>query len=311
MDTRSVAQVYPAAVLAGRDLRAIALLATYNERRFVGPFIEHFESHGVETYLIDNRSTDETVEIAERHLGKGLIGIEAQPEATGSHFVLERQLRRKEELARELDADWFIHVDADELRLPPAGKGRLVDALAEADREGYNAVNFLEFAFIPTLEEPDHDHAEFQRTLRTYYPYAPQFPHRLNAWRATDDFDLKSTGGHGVRFEGLKMCPESFVARHYLFLSVPHAIEKYVKQTYDEREAKLGAYRWRARIQAKDVRLPRRAEVRWAESDGNLDASEPWDIHFLDDGKGRAYDPSRVVPTPGARAPATQGGKAD
>jgi glycosyltransferase involved in cell wall biosynthesis len=283
--------------MAGRDLRVIALLSTYNERRFVDSFVEHFKSHGVETYLIDNRSTDETVEIAERHVGKGLMGIEEQPEATGSHFVLERQLRRKEQLARELDADWFIHVDADELRLPPSGRGRLADALAEVDREGYNAVNFLEFAFIPSREEPDHDHPEFQHTLRTYYPYAPQFPHRLNAWRATDEFDLVSSGGHIVRFEGLKMYPESFTAKHYMFLSVPHAIEKYVDQTYDEREAKLGAYRWRARIQAEDVRLPRRTEMRWDGSDGTLDASNPWKMHFLDDGKGRAYDPSRVVST--------------
>jgi glycosyltransferase involved in cell wall biosynthesis len=267
-------------------LRVIALVTTFNERRFVASLIEHHAHHGVETYLIDNRSTDGTVEIAERHLGKGLIGIEQQPNATGSHFALERQLRHKEQLARKLDADWFIHVDADERRLPPPGRGRLADALAEADREGYNAVNFLEFAFTPTQEEPDHDHAEFQRTLRTYYPYAPQFPHRLNAWRARDEFDLTSSGGHKVRFEGLRMSPEPFAAKHYLFLSVPHAIEKFVDQTYDEREAKLGAYRWRARVQAEDIRLPQRAEVRWSESEA-----------FLDDGKGRAYDPSRVVPT--------------
>lgn len=289
--------MYAGLVAASRDLRVIALIAAYNEKRFIGANIKHLKSHGVDTYLIDNRSTDETVEIAERHLGRGLLGIEQQPGATGSHFALERQLRRKEELARELDADWFIHVDADELRLPPTGQGRLVDALAEADRDGYNAVNFLEFAFIPTREEPDHDHADFQRTLRTYYPYAPQFPHRLNAWQARDDFDLTSTGGHAVQFEGRKMYPKSFLAKHYMFLSVPHAVEKYVNQTYDEREAKLGAYRWRARVQAVDIRLPRRDEVRWAEPWGTLDASEPWQMHFLDDGKGRIYDPSRVFPT--------------
>jgi glycosyltransferase involved in cell wall biosynthesis len=297
MKTMRSCPLYSGDVPSGRDLRAIALLATYNERRYVASFIEHFKRHGVETYLIDNRSTDETVPIAERHLGKGLIGIEQQPEATGGHFALERQLRRKEELACELDADWFIHVDADERRLPPHGKGRLVDALADVDRDGYNAVNFLEFAFVPTREEPDHDHAEFERTLRTYYPYAPQIPHRLNAWRATDDVDLVRHGGHIVLFEGLKMYPEYFVAKHYMFLSVPHAVEKYVDHTYDEHETKLGAYRWRARIQAEDVRLPSRADLRWAEPDEALDPSEPWEMHFLDDGQGRAYDPSRVMPT--------------
>lgn len=44
-------------------------------------------------------------------------------------------LRRKEELAEEFaaeeEADWLIHLDPDELRLPPPGAGTLAEALAE------------------------------------------------------------------------------------------------------------------------------------------------------------------------------------
>ena len=83
-------------------MRVVALLATHNERRFVGGCLEHLHAHGIETYLIDNGSTDDTVTIAEGHLGKGLIGIEELPH--NGVFDLRRQLRRKEQLANELEA---------------------------------------------------------------------------------------------------------------------------------------------------------------------------------------------------------------
>ena len=41
--------------------------------------MEHFAAQGVETHLLDNDSTDRTVEIAEGYLGQGLIGIESFP----------------------------------------------------------------------------------------------------------------------------------------------------------------------------------------------------------------------------------------
>jgi hypothetical protein len=106
------------------------------------------------------------------------------------------------------------------------------------DRLGYNAVNFLEFTFLPTREAPDHDHPDFRQTLRTYYPFAPFYPHQLKAWKssAAPEPELASSGGHKVRFPGLRMPPEAFPAKHYLFLSLPHAVEKYVLREYDADE---------------------------------------------------------------------------
>jgi Sulfotransferase family/Glycosyl transferase family 2 len=273
---------HPSPAPADRALRIVALLATYNERRFIGPCIEHLRAHGIDTYLIDNCSTDETVEIAEGYLGNGLIGIESLPREERM-FKLLPQLRRKEELAEELEADWFIHLDADEIRPAPPGYGSLADALATVDRQGYNAVNFVEFTFIPTREEPDHDHDEFQQTLRTYYPFAPTFPHQLKAWKATDGVQLARSGGHRVKFAGLRMYPESFPMKHYQFLSVPHAIEKYVQRTYDPKEVELGGHGWRAQAIAEDLRLPSEAELRIATSGKALDHSNPRPCHYVED----------------------------
>jgi glycosyltransferase involved in cell wall biosynthesis len=266
-------------------VRVVALLAVHDEERFVGGCIEHLAAHGVDTYLIDNESTDSTVAIAERYEGRGLVGIETFPR-DGSYPWLGL-LARKGELAATLDADWFIHVDADEIRLPPRPGLSLAEALEEADRDGFNAVNFLELAFVPTLEHPDHDHPRYLETMRWYYAYLPRLPDRLNAWRRQEaPVDLASSGGHVVDFPGLRACPVPFLMRHYLFLSVEHAIRKYVERDYDEAEVEAGLHRRRAALRAEDISLRPEAELRTYVSDGLLDTSDPRATHPLFAGAG-------------------------
>jgi hypothetical protein len=54
--------------------RIVAILAAYNEERFIAQCLEHLHANGVEAYLCDNQSTDRTVQIAETFLGRGLRG---------------------------------------------------------------------------------------------------------------------------------------------------------------------------------------------------------------------------------------------
>jgi len=257
-------------------MRVVALLATYNEERFVEACIEHLSQHGVETYLIDNESTDATVEIAERFQ---LVGLETAPRH--DVYAWRPLLERKEALAATLDADWFIHLDADEIRLPHSG-GNLAEALAEVDALGYNAVNFRELTFVPTREAPDHDHPRFQQTMRHYYPYSPGRPDRLNAWkRQNTPVELAASGGHQVSFPGLNVYPDPFPMRHYLYLSVAHAVSKYVERVYDPGEVESGWHRRRAALRAEDVTLLSQAELKETKADDDLDASDPWSAHPL------------------------------
>lgn len=259
-------------------MRVIALLATYNEERFIHGCLEHLLEHGVDTYLIDNESTDGTVAIAERYLGRGMIDIEILPRR--GVYDWRSILERKTEVAASLDAEWFIHLDADEIRLPPSSSTTLRAALAEVDRAGYNAVNFQEFTFVPTREAPSHDHPRFQETMRSYYPFLPFFPDRLNAWkRQVGPVILADEAGHRVSFAGLRMYPRSFPMRHYLFLSVEHAIEKYVQRDFDSAEVAEGWHGWRATLTPDRIALPSADELRRYVTDDLLDASEPWTRH--------------------------------
>ncbi|HKQ04904.1 MAG TPA: glycosyltransferase family 2 protein [Blastocatellia bacterium] len=261
-------------------MRVIALLATYNEDRFIAGCLEHLFAQGVEVYLIDNSSTDHTVEIAECYVNRGLIGRETF--ARAGVFNLKSILNRKEELAAELDADWFMHVDADEIRVPPRSDRTLAQAFAEVEGQGYNAINFQEFTFTPTIESPDHDHPHFRETMRWYYPFLPAFPHRLNAWkRQPERVDLAWSAGHQVRFPGLRMYPDAFLLKHYLFLSVPHAIRKYANRRHDPAALEVGWHGWRERFKSQTIQLPSQAELRTYISDDQLDAANPRSQHYI------------------------------
>ena len=259
----------------------VAILATRNEERFIEACLENLFKQEIEVYMLDNGSTDKTVKIAQRYLGRGLIGIEAVPDV-GVSCIRER-LERKERLAATLNADWFMHVDADEIHLPPRSDKTLKQAVQEVEAQGYNAVNFFEFTFIPIQEAPDHDHPDFQKTMRWYYPFLPSFFHRLNAWkRQPGPVQLAWSGGHKVRFPGLRMCPEPFPMRHYLFLSIPHAIRKWVNRRYDPAELELGMHRWRAKLKPEMLKLLTKEKLRTYVSDDQLDSSRPWTKSYLE-----------------------------
>lgn len=261
-------------------MRALALIATYNEERFIGGCLEHLFSQGVEAYLCDNDSTDGTVAAAERYLGAGLRGIERIPRDGTFHW--RQILRRKEALASELDADWFLHLDADEIPLAPRPGQTLAEGLAEADASGCNAVEFAELTFVPTRESPDHDHPGFRRTMHWYYPFAPSELHLVRAWkRQPVPVDLASSGGHVVRFPGWLLYPVRFRLRHYIFLSHEQAVRKYVGRVYDPEEVRNGWHGWRASLTADAVILPRQAELRTALTDDDLDPSSPRTTHCL------------------------------
>ena len=258
--------------------RALALLATFNEERFVRACIENLIRQGFEIYLIDNESTDRTVEIARAYLGHGLIHIESLPRQ--GMYRWERILRRKTEIARDCKHDWVMHVDADEMRLPPPPFGTIREAIAEVDANGYNAVNFVELCFVPTREEPDHEHPDFQSTMRWYYPLRPCAHHRLNLWkRGHVSVDLAGSGGHRVKFDGLRVWPTDFPMRHYLFLSAAHAKAKWVDRIYDPDELERGWHRSRAELRAADIQLQSCRELRLYRSDAELDTSEPLTSH--------------------------------
>lgn len=262
-------------------MRVVGILAAYNEEPVIRACLEHHITQGIELYLIDNGSTDRTVVIAQEYLGQGLMGIEAFPRK--GLYEWSRLLLRKQQLAASLEADWFIHLDADEMRLGPDQSQILVGAIETADKAGYNAINFLEFTFVPTIEAPDHAHPDFQKTMRWYYPFLPRSLHRVNGWKKQPQpVDLVTNSGHFVAFPKQFIYPFPFRMRHYQFLSFEHAVQKYARRRHPDEELTRGMHGWREQLDPASIRLPSQTELHELGDDGRLDCANPRSRHFLD-----------------------------
>jgi Glycosyl transferase family 2 len=111
-----------------RPLRTLAVMPVFNEADVIYHSVGALVAEGVDVYLIDHESTDGTAEAARPWLGRGLVHIERFPEDAGfpernRHEMVWRDiLRRVGEVTGEIDADWYMFVNADEFREAPWGR---------------------------------------------------------------------------------------------------------------------------------------------------------------------------------------------
>jgi GT2 family glycosyltransferase len=266
-----------------KPARVIALLTARNEERFIGNCLAHHIRQGIQIYFFDHGSTDRTVEIAQPWLGRGLLAIEKLP--AEAHFSLRDQLARHHERRNSLDADWFMQIDADEIHLAPSGFN-LPEALAAVSDAGYNAVNFQEFTFVPTAESPDHDHADYLQTMRSYYPFLPRCPWGIRAVHRSAQSSLNPANGHQPTFDGMRLCPLFFPMKHYQFMSVAQAGRKYSRR-YARTELDAGHHGghqgWRALFRAENFPLLSANSLCAFSSDAELDVRSPRLRHLLDE----------------------------
>ncbi|MTW22662.1 glycosyltransferase family 2 protein [Allochromatium palmeri] len=265
-------------------MRIIALLAIRNEALYLERCLRHLTEQGLESYLIDNDSTDDSLEIARAWLGRGLLGIESRPYP--GFYDWRGILERKAELAVELGDHWYIHHDADEIRQSPVPGQSLAEAITAADAAGYDAIDFLEFVFVPTAHTQDACGADYVTALPHAYYFQPNPLHRVNAWRHAGSVDLLSFGGHRAEFPGQRLSPEPLILRHYPFLSWTHLVDKYQRERqYSAYEVEqLGWHGKRASFDAREARLPTSEELIRPDVEG-WRTDQPWATHpFLEGG---------------------------
>lgn len=261
-------------------MNVVALLTIRNEELYLERCLDHLISQGIKVFLTDNGSTDRSLDIAKKFLGRGVIRIDHLPYQ--GNFEWLKVLRNKERAAGAIEADWFIHHDADEIREAPAPYTSLLEGIQHADRKGYNAIDFDEFVFLPVNDRDDHESGDYVDQMKYYYFFRPQEFHRINAWKRTSKpLCLTCSGGHRVEFKNRKVFPVKFTLRHYIALSREHAIKKYsVSRVYSPFETDvLGWHGPRAGFLPKNLRLPSPDRLKIVGSGGHWDRSEPWTSH--------------------------------
>jgi glycosyltransferase involved in cell wall biosynthesis len=231
--------------------RITAIITAYNEADVIGQVVADLAAQGISVYLIDHRSSDDTVAEARRAGGSALVGVERFPDESGfpeedaHRFALRSQLQRKEQLAARLDADWLVHADADELRESPWLGTSFAEGIAVVDRLGYNAIDFAVLHFHPT-----HDRFRRGDDLRASFPFyeagASFDQTQVRCWKNPGaPVDLASEGGHEVQFAGRRIFPLRFLLRHYPLRGQAHAERKILEERrprMSERERR--EYRW-------------------------------------------------------------------
>jgi glycosyltransferase involved in cell wall biosynthesis len=216
---------------ASAPISVVAIITAYNEEDIIEEVVRTLIDDGIKVYFIDNHSTDKTVAQVERHVGRGVIGIERFPaenveEGTPRTFLWEQLLRRKEQLAQELDADWFIHSDADEFRESPWAGETQRAGISRVDAAGYNAIDFQVLNFIPTTAD-DGDGKNVRDRMQHYEPGQVFDRLQIKCWKKTSQkIELAASGGHSAQFAGRRVFPIRFLLRHYPIRSQAHGERK-------------------------------------------------------------------------------------
>ena len=227
--------------------RVVALLSAFNEEDVIARVIEHLIQNGLEVYLLDNHSTDATAREASQWIGKGLLGIETFPPDSGpsTGFPWADILRRKEALATEIQSDWFIHHDADEIRESPWPGFNLRQAIQWVDSLGYSAIDFRVFNF-PPVDDGFRKGDDLRTYFTRYEPGAEYDRVQIKCWKSNPTASISQSGGHEVVFDGRRVFPIPFLLRHYPVRSQKHGLTKVFTERqprFLENERRLGWHR--------------------------------------------------------------------
>lgn len=212
---------------ATQPKKVAAIIHCFNEVDIISEVVRHLVRQGVHVYLFDNWSTDGTWELARQLEREGaLTSLNRYPERPIQEYQWAKLLKRTEEVASTIDADWVIHYDADELRYCPWPRASLVEGLSWVDSLGYNAIDFtvIDFRFLANGKDAK---APYESSLNRF-----QFGRRnghfsqIKAWKNRQKVNLVSSGGHEAIFEGRRIFPLKFLTKHYPLRSIGQAQKK-------------------------------------------------------------------------------------
>lgn len=237
------------------DFRVLAIISVRQDEVYLARCLRHAVGQGIDVCIVDNDANAATKEIVAAFRDAPVVHVAHHPHP--GYFDWDGIVGTKIRLAGEIKADWYIFWDTDEIREAPAPFSDLRRGLFHADQSGYNSVNFDEFVFLPTDRSEEFLGRDYVAEMKHYYLFRPKPNNRLTAWKRTDEaLDALSSGGHQILFRGQRVYPESFILRHYLFLSWDHALAKYCTRNYSEAELEKGWQQERARLRPENLALP-------------------------------------------------------
>lgn len=226
------------------DFKVLAVIHFYNEADILERTIRYLLGQEVDLYLLDNWSDDGSYEIARKcqEAYPGRIYLERFPASGKSgNYEWYNQLEKTELVSKEAAYDWFIHYDADEMRVSPWGNVTLREAIYWIDRQGYNCIENTVIDFRVTAYEMDNI---FMRDTFFDFRHLKILLDQLKTWKKSPCIDLKSSAGHFAHIENPKVFPLKFLNRHYPLRSMEQAEKKVFQDRLPRFQKERGERGW-------------------------------------------------------------------
>lgn len=210
-------------------MKVVAFTYVLDEREYVKENILNSFAQGLVPVWINNGCSDGAkTEVRNLHT---LVVDHITPT-----FELHDLISFGAEIAKGVGADWYILKDADEL-METYDDRLVVEVIEEADKAGYNCVNFDSYSFWPTTTD-DPNVEPFHKRIRHYtffdIPYIRAVKVSPEIW-----LDHPHTPGGTLR-----QAPYNLVIRHYKFLDAEQGRRKVWtrRARYDKANIERGSH---------------------------------------------------------------------
>jgi glycosyltransferase involved in cell wall biosynthesis len=234
-----------------------AVLTVFNEQDILEPVVTHLLTQDIaKIVLVDNWSSDGSWEKAQQLAATyPAVSIMRFPDQPAPDYNWKGLLDNTEAVARQLDCDWVIHYDSDELRYSPWPGITLGQGISFIHSLGYSALDFTVIDFHYTQNQEYTGNQPVEKAL-THFEFGRSHWHfsQVKAWKNQRvPVGLSQTGGHEVNFPGRKIFPLKFLLKHFSLRSRIQAETKVFKNRLPrfEREQKL--YNWHAQYRGTTV----------------------------------------------------------
>lgn len=226
-------------------VKVAAIIHGFNEVDILGEVINHLQRQGVEVHYFDNWSSDGSWELMSNFLSQGLLAsCQRYPEVPTGQYEWHEQLKKTAEYAAELDADWVMHHDADEIRVSPWLGISIRDAISHIDALGFNAIDFTVIDFRFT-ESTENTASAFESNLIHYeFGRRPGHFSQVKCWKNDKPVALADTGGHSAAFDDRRVFPIKFLLKHYPLRNKAQAETKVFRDRLPRFEKERSAFGW-------------------------------------------------------------------
>lgn len=169
------------------DFKVCAIMHVHNKADILETAIRHLLSQEADIYLVDNGSDDGSYEIMEKCKEK-------YPDHVFVKYfsVVEKKDICTEQIAMETDYNWYIHFEADEMRVGPWINKNLRETLYYVDQLGFNLMEDIVFDYkLPKS-------SECQRRI----------------WKKSNSLRLTNSEKPVITLENPMIFPLCFMTRH-------------------------------------------------------------------------------------------------